>query len=175
MKHNNFKQRVLTFALAAVFAIGGLAIGVNSYAADGTGTANATVVTPIAIGANSPNLRFGSFSTTDAGQTVTIATDGTRTTTDALVLGQDTDFGAASFAVTGEGTLTYAITLPSSTVSIASGANTMNLTSFTSFPSDTGQLTDGAQTLSVGATLTTGADQTTGTYTSDFTVSVDYN
>ena len=178
MKHNNFKQRVLTLALAAVFVFG---IGVNSYAANGTGTATATVVTPIAIAASNPNLLFGSFSTSAAGQTVAIATDGARTVTGALGLGtgQNT-FGAASFAVTGEGTLTYAITLPENgVVDIITGeagvTETMAVSSFVSNPSSTGTLTDSAQTLLVGATITTVASQVSGAYTGEFTVSVEYN
>jgi len=179
MKRNNFKQRFLTLALAAVFALGSLAIGVNSYAASNTGNATATVVTPIAIAAATPDLRFGSFSTTAAGQTIAIATNGNRTLVGALGLGTlQNAFGAASFAVTGEGTLTYAITLPTEAVSISDGEatpSTMDVTSFVSDPSGTGVLTGGAQTLLVGATLTTGAAQTTGAYTGAFTVSVEYN
>jgi hypothetical protein len=181
MKHNNFKQRVLTFALAAVFAIGSGFFAVNSYAADGTGTATATVVIPIAIAASSPDLLFGSFSTTAADQTIEIATAGTRTLTGALGLGTaQNSFGAASFAVTGEGTLTYAITLPDDvTVTIETGegttGETMAVSSFVSDPTPTGTLTGGAQTLKVGATITTIDSQVTGEYTGTFDVTVEYN
>ncbi len=181
MKHNNFTQHVPTLALAVVFAFGGVAISVNSYAADGSGGAGATVVTPIAIAASSPDLRFGSFSTSAAGQTIAIAADGARTVTGALGLGTAQNaFGAASFAVTGDGTSTYAITLPANgVVDITTGtalpAETMAVSSFVSNPSGTGTLTAGAQALLVGATITTVADQVTGAYTGSFTVSVEYN
>ena len=182
MKYNNFKQRVLTLALAAVFAIGSGFFAVNSYAADGTGTANATVVTPISIGASSPNLRFGSFSTTAADQTVEIATDGARTLTGVLGLGTGQNaFGAASFAVAGEVNETYAITLPDDvTVTITTDGGgegkTMAVSSFVSNPASTGTLDgSGDQTLLVGATITTVASQVTGIYTGNFTVTVLYN
>ena len=179
MKHNNFKQRVLTLALAGVFVFGSVAIGVNSYAASATADATATVVTPIAIAAANPDLRFGSFSTTAAAQTVAIATDGDRTLVGALGLGTGQNaFGAASFAVTGEGTLTYAITLPTSAVEISDGQgtpDTMNVTNFVSNPSGTGTLTDGSQTLLVGATLTTLDSQEEGDYTGTFNTIVEYN
>jgi len=159
--------------------------GTQAFAADGTGTANATVVRPIAIANSSPHLRFGSFSTSAAGQTVAISTAGARTLTGALGVGSGQNaFGAASFAVTGEGGLTYTITLPAAPISIttgaASAAETMSVGSFVSDPTGTGTLngtggTDGSQTLLVGATLTTVANQAPGIYSGNFTVTVQYN
>ena len=144
MKHNNnFKQRVLTFALAAVFAIGGGFFAVNSYADTGTGNATATVVEPIAIANANPNLRFGSFATSGGTDTVVIAAEtGGRTLTGALEVGTGQNaFGAASFAVSGEESLTYAITLPDNgVVTIAGAGDPMAVSAFTSFPSDAGTL-----------------------------------
>jgi len=177
---NNFKQRVLTLALAAAFVLGIAGLGVNSYAADGTGTATATVVKPIAIAASNPNLRFGSFSTNAALQTVAISPAGARTLSGALGVGTGQNaFGAASFAVTGDSTLTYAITLPGTTnITIGTSilaAETMATSLFTSTPSGTGALTAGAQTLLVGATITTVAAQVAGAYAGTFIVKVEYN
>ena len=185
MKHNNFKQRVLTLALAAVFAISCGFFAVNSYAATDTGTATATVVRPISIEAVD-DLRFGSFSTTAAAQTVAIATDGARTSSGVLLLAQDIGFGAASFAVTGEGAYTYAITLPADeVVTITTGAatapETMAVSTFLSDPTGTGGVlsstagTEGTQTLLVGATITTVAEQVAGVYEGTFDVTVEYN
>lgn len=159
--------------------------GASAQAADGTGTANATVVRPIAIANSSPHLRFGSFSTTAAGQTVAISTAGARTLTGALGVGSGQNaYGAASFNVTGEGALTYTITLPASPISITTGSasaeETMSVGSFVSDPTGTGTLsgtagTAGSQTLLVGATLTTVANQVPGIYSGNFTVTVQYN
>jgi hypothetical protein len=168
-------------ALASAMVLGGIG---NAQAADGTGTANATVVRPITITASSPNLRFGSFSTSAAGETVAIAADGTRALTGALGLGTAQNaFGAASFTVGGEGGLTYAITLPTTTnITTGTGlpAETMAVSSFVSNPSGTGTLSGtagaaGTQTLLVGATITTVASQVSGIYSGAFTVTVAYN
>lgn len=168
-------------AFASLMVLGGIG---NVQAADGTGTANATVVRPITITASSPNLRFGSFSTSAAGQTVAIATDGTRTVTGALGVGTAQNaFGAASFTVGGEGALTYAITLPTTTnITTGSGAaaETMAVSSFVSNPNGTGALSGsagaaGTQTLLVGATITSVASQVAGIYSGTFTVTVAYN
>lgn len=175
---SHFKQHSLKLALLSAFAIGASATGVNSYAATANGTANATVVNPIAITAGTA-LNFGSFSTSAASQTVTIAASGgTRSNSGTLLVNSVNAPTSASFSVTGDTTLTYAITLPS-TANIAIGAGTgtsaMTVSAFTSAPSATGTLTAGAQTLTVGATVTTVADQVSGSYTGTFPVTVAYN
>jgi hypothetical protein len=176
----------LHFLAYSAIALASVLASAPARAADGTGTANATVVRPIAIGNSSPNLRFGSFSTTGAGQTVAVATDGARTLVGVLgVSNSQSAFGAASFNVSGEAGMTYAITLPT-TINITTGgggaAETMEVSSFVSNPSGTGTLSgtagsnsSGSQTLLVGATLTTVASQATGSYTGNFTVTVQYN
>ncbi len=173
-----FKRRALHAALVSTLGLACAGLGVNAYAASTSNTATATVVTPISIAAAN-TLRFGSFSTSAAAQTVTInAQTSARTNSGVLLVTSTT--GAATFNVTGDGSLTYAITLPSNgTVNITTGTQTgpetMAVSSFTSFPATTGTLTAGAQTLSVGATITTVASQVAGAYTGSFNVSVDYN
>ena len=183
-KFPKFNRCALYAALASVLTLAGTGLVSNAYAAVGTGTANATVVRPITISASNPNLRFGSFSTSAAGQTVKMDTAGTRTLSGALGVGTgQSAFGAASFAVGGEGALTYAITLPTTThITTGAGgpAETMATSLFTSNPTGTGLLsgtanTTGTQTVLVGATITTVASQATGIYTGIFSVTVDYN
>lgn len=175
---NNFKQTVLKLALVSAFVLGSAALAVNSYAATETANATATVVVPITL-TKVNDLRFGSFSTSAAGQTIVLGTDGTRIPTGLLLLGGAQNvFGAASFTVGGQGTLTYAITL-SGSVNITTGdgltGKTMAVSSFVSNPSGTGTLTAGSQTLLVGATLTTVASQVAGAYTGLFSTIVEYN
>jgi hypothetical protein len=143
-----------------------------------TATATATIVTPITI-AQASNLSFGnvSVSSTTAG-TVVLAPAGTRTATNGVTLPATAGtVEAASFTVEGESGYTYAITLPSSDVTLSSASETMTANSFTSTPSSTGTLTDGSQTIRVGATLNVSAAQAAGTYTTEtpFEVSVIYN
>ena len=140
-------------------------------------TATATIVTPISITKN-VNMSFGNIAVTSSGGTVILAPAGTRTTTGGVTLPSTTGtVTAADFTVTGNGSYTYAITLPTTvTLTRASGSETMNATSFTSTPSGTGALTAGTQNLKVGATLTVAAAQVAGVYTSgNFDVTVNYN
>jgi hypothetical protein len=143
-----------------------------------TATATAIIVTPIGI-TKTQDMNFGNVavSPTIAG-TVILAPGSTRTLTGGVTLpavaGTVTD---AEFNVVGSGVYTYVITLPSTAVTLTSGANTMTATAFTSNPSGTGTLTAGAQLLKVGATLNVGAAQVAGTYVTGtpFTVTVNYN
>lgn len=157
------------------------AFAVNANAqATATATATATIVTPISITKN-VDMNFGNIAVSAAsGGTVILAPAGTRTTGGAggvtlpAVAGTVT---AASFTVNGNGSYTYAITLPSSAVTLTGpAAATMDATAFTSTPSATGTLTGGTQNLLVGATLTVAAAQAAGVYTSgNFNVTVNYN
>lgn len=176
---STFKRRALHATLASALVLGVAGHGINSQAATTSNDATATVVAPIAIAAGT-TLRFGSFSTSAAAQTVTInATSGARTSSGVALV--TSTVGRATFNVTGEGTLTYAITLPTNgTVNITtddggSASEILAVSNFTSDPSGTGALTAGAQTLGVGATITTAASQVAGAYTGSFNVSVDYN
>ncbi len=143
-----------------------------------TATATATVITPISI-AKTADMSFGNLAVqASTGGTVVLAPAGTRTSTSGVTLpvaaGTVT---AAAFTITGSGSSTYAITLPSSvTLTRASGSETMAASSFTSNPSATGTLSSGTQNVSVGATLTVAAGQVAGTYNSgNFDVTVNYN
>ena len=145
-------------------------------------TATATVVTPIAITRTS-HMSFGNLSVqTATGGTVVLAPAGTRASTGGVTLPATTGtVSAAAFTVTGSGTYTYAITLPSSALTLThsggSGTGLMTANAFTSTPSGTGALVAGTQNITVGATLNVGAAQAAGVYTSltSFDVTVNYN
>ena len=168
---NTTKFFALTIAL--------LAITISSFAqVSATATTTATIITPIAI-SKTVDMNFGNIavSPTIAG-TVVLTPAGTRTKTGGVTLpavaGTVT---AASFNVTGLGTSTYAITLPSTITLNGTPTGTMTVNSFVSTPSGTGALTAGAQTVLVGGTLNVGAAQAAGVYTNttDMTVTVNYN
>jgi Domain of unknown function (DUF4402) len=162
------KQTSKFIALAIVL----IAFCANSFSQSATATATATIITPIAI-SKTVDMVFGNISPTAVSGTVVLSPAGARTPTNCTVAGGGAT--AASFNVTGSGTLTYAITLPGSTT-LVNGGNNMIADTFTSTPSGTGALTAGAQTLTVGATLHVGASQVAGTYVSaNFTVTVGYN
>jgi hypothetical protein len=146
--------------------------------ATASATATATIVTPISITKN-VDMNFGNVAVqASSGGTVVLTPASARSVTGGVTLpGVTGTVAAASFTVNGQGAYTYAITLPSSALTITSGANTMTVNTFTSTPSATGALTAGTQTLTVGATLNVAAGQASGVYVSGtpFDVTVNYN
>jgi hypothetical protein len=166
----------MKLAFAAIALIG---FSSSSFAqATATATATATIVTPISI-TKTVDMNFGNLAVqTATGGTVVLTPAGVRSVTGGVTM--PAVFGtvtAATFTVNGQGTYTYAITLPAAATTLTSGANTMTATTFTSNPSATGVLAAGTQTLNVGATLNVAAAQAAGLYVSGtpFSVTVNYN
>jgi len=165
-----------TTACAALFALVGLlCLTANSFSATtDTADVGAIIIAPLSI-AHTVDLDFGTMGFGVGAGTATIATNGSRTTTGSCTPvpgGQH----AASFDITGEGTNTYAITLPAGHIHLSNGATgDMEVDTFVSSPSDTGTLVAGADTLLVGATLHSTGNQEVGTYTGTFDVTVAYN
>jgi len=156
-----------------------IAFSSSSFAqATATATATATIVTPISI-VEAVNMNFGNVAVqVGTGGTVVMTPAGVRSVTGGVTLPAVAGVvTAASFTVNGQGTYTYAITLPVAATTLTSGANTMTANTFTSTPSGTGALVAGTQTLNVGATLNVAAAQAPGVYVSGvpFSVTVNYN
>lgn len=168
---------------SSFFAIVMIGFSFSSFAQAGaSATGTATIIEPITI-TNAGDLNFGNIAVVGAGTVELVPFDDSRiplggVTLPAIATGTVT---AAHFDVTGDGTSTYAITLPSTDYIITrlTGSETMTVNVFKSFPTVAagGVLTAGAQTFSVGATLNVGAAQVAGTYTNatGFDVSVNYN
>ena len=178
----NTKMSKLALAIGALVMAGG-AMAQSTGSADGT--ANANVIAPITIKAMN-TLEFGNVVST-AG-TVSVASDtGDRTNSvPALSPGANQQglVRAGTFDMTGEGTSTYAITLPAADVELAqtgTPANKMTVTAFTVSGTGvdsalkTGVLAAGVATLNVGATLNVAAAQPAGAYTGTYSVTVAYN
>ena len=161
--------------IAAVVLVAGLTATANAQVT-GTATGSANIITPIAI-TKTVDMNFGNIAVGASLGTVVLATDNTRSKTGGVTLpAVGGTVTAAQFTVTGLGTSTFSITLPT-TYSIASGANTMNIDTFTSTPSGIGTLIGGSLTIKVGATLDVAASQPAGSYTNGtgFPVVVNYN
>ncbi len=179
--HKGFRR----VALASVVALGAFSAS-NSFAAEATTSSSATVIEPIAITkAIGTDLLFGKFAP-GAGGSVTVATDGARTATGAILSSVGSAPAAAKFDVTGDNDATYGITWGGATdlIDSATTPNTMALarisdlagTGATTGEVTTGTLgTGGTQSIYLGGTLTVGASQTPGTYTGNVTVTVEYN
>ncbi|MCK2149276.1 DUF4402 domain-containing protein [Marinobacter alexandrii] len=154
------------------------------FAASATTTSTATVITPIAI-TKAADLVFGDFAA-GAGGDVTVATNGARTATGAILSTAGATPTAAKFDVTGNANSTYSIST-SAAASLSDSAttpNTMALTVFsdltgggaTTGAASSGTLSaGGTQSVYLGGTLTVGATQVAGTYTGDVTITVEYN
>ncbi|HOM62211.1 MAG TPA: DUF4402 domain-containing protein [Dysgonamonadaceae bacterium] len=172
-------MRKTVFLLASLFV---MACGIQSVkaqigSASASASANATIITPIAI-AQVADLNFGNIVAGIGAGNVTVGTDGIRTSIGDVILPTATPgtVNAAEFTVTGLANATYAITLPTSIDISTTGGEIMTVTDFTSNPDEAGKLAaDGKQTLLVGATLNVGANQPAGAYTGEFSVIVNYN
>lgn len=148
----------------------------------GSATASATIVTPISIQkVNGGDLNFGNIAAGESNGIIILGTDGTRRIEGGVSLPSTLgNISPAEFMITGEGSYSFSITLPSSPITLTNtnGTNeTMMVDSFISSPQATGNLTEGKQMLKVGANLHVAANQAPGIYMSDtpFIVTVNYN
>jgi hypothetical protein len=170
-----FKTLLSAGVIAGTVASAGAAFAGTQNSASTTASAGARIITPISI-TKTTDLNFGDVVAGSSAGSVVLTTAAARSSTGGTTLGNGTGVAAAAFTVAGQASSTYAITLPASTVSITSGANSMTVDNFTSNPAGTGTLsTGGSQALAVGGTLNVGASQATGSYTGTFTVTVNYN
>ena len=147
--------------------------------AQATAAANTmvTIVTPIGI-TKSVDMVFGNIATTTASGTVVLGTDGTRTPIGGVTLPNSAGtVTAASFSVTGSGSYTYTISLPSSPIVLSGATAGVTVGGFVSNPASTGALSTGTQTINVGATLNIPASTAADTYknTSGLHITVNYN
>ena len=154
--------------LAAAVAVTS-ALSFSALAATATGTANATVLTPITIAAGTA-LNFGTLAGNASGGTVVVTAAGARSTTGTVVVTGGT-FAAGTFTVTGTGSSTFAVTYPVS-FNVVSGSDTMAVVVT---GAATGTLSGGTVSLPVGGTLTVGGNQAAGSYTGNYTMTVEYN
>lgn len=169
-------------ALVSVVALGAFGAS-NSFAADGTTSSTATVIEPIAV-TKTVDLVFGKFAP-GGGGAVTVATDGTRTTTGPILSNSGATPTAAKFDVSGDNDSTYSIAW-SGAIELSDSVSTETMaleriSDLTAGGATTGEASTGtldgtgAQSVYLGGTLTVGAAQAAGTYTGDVTVTVEYN
>jgi hypothetical protein len=127
----------------------------------------------ITIDRNSP-LGFGSLVSTTTGS-VTVSPDGGRWASGGTTMGSSAGASPASFSVSGEPGLVFAVILPSS-ATLSSDTSSMTIDAFTSSPDGTGVLdASGQREVRVGATLHVVGQQPAGAYSGTFGVTVAYN
>lgn len=145
-----------------------------------TATANALLIVPISI-AHNADLNFGTIGASATAGTVTIAPNGTQSSSTGLKIITGAK-SAAAFTVTGEIAAGFSITIPTALPYTLTGdgtsPTTMDITAFTISPASGATIGSGGTTsVTVGATLAVNANQKSGTYTNatPFTVTVNYN
>ena len=173
--------KILTTATVTAIAIFGTTTVSHAQAtATAQADAHATIVTPITI-VKVNDLEFGNIAVGASSGSVDLDPNGgARTPSGGVTLpAVPGTVNPASFTVSGQAGYIYGITLPS-TITIASGANSMTITNINSYPTVAagGQLgSGGTETLFVGGTLGVAASQAAGTYSTaaTFPVTVVYN
>lgn len=164
-----------------LIALAAFAAPLPAFAAPGgtatmSGTASATLITPISIVATAP-LSFGMMARPTAAGTVTVSTAGTVSTSGGMVGNTSIAQGssgpqAGKFRVSGEPGRQFFVTLPAAATVSRSGSS-MTITLFT-----VGALTGspvGTLDIAVGGTLAVGASQPIGTYNGSYQVTASYN
>jgi hypothetical protein len=172
-------RKLLTVLMAtAVLGFGGYTL--NASAASVTGNGTAVIYTTLSI-VQDTTMDFGEIAPAAAGDTVTLDTaDGvTAGSVDTFLTGVA---ASGQFTVTGEGGLTYAITLPGSfTLTHTNTVNTMTVNALATsvvsprtIPGALGSAPNTTDTFTVGADLTVSAGQLPGTYSGTYAMQVDY-
>ncbi len=143
-----------------------------------TASTTAVLVTPISI-SKTTDMHFGTVASSGTAGTVVLDyADGRTTTGGASLPSGSTTQKTAVFAVTGEGTSGFSISIPSSPITLTgSVSGSMTVSTFLCDLGASSTLVGGSKTLKVKATLNVGAGQVAGTYTnaSDLFVTVNYN
>lgn len=175
--------------IGMLIILGGLAQASKAQtSAEETTNAGAVLIVAMTLSETSP-LHFGSnVLTTTAGGTIVLPSNSTtRTYTGGVAASAATPVATnAAYDVTGTALETYALTLPASVTvthtSVATGVNTMEITSMTARFNGAGAdattsalSADGTDSFTLGGTLTVGANQVGGVYAGTFDVSIDYN
>jgi hypothetical protein len=140
-----------------------------AHAATATGSATATIVTPIAIThVSGATLDFGTFDA-GTGGSVSVTQGGVGSVGGGVLFVSGNANSADAFDVTGEGSRAFNISTTGGTVS--NGSATM---AFTTSSPTTGTLSSGAASFNVGGSLTVAAGQAIGTYTGSYSATVVY-
>ncbi len=143
-------------------------------AATATGTADVTVLEPLAIATGTNSMDFGEVAgDADNGTTVSLSPGGVVTAgAGATAAGTPS---AGDFDVTGESNLFYGISLPVSILLSGGGGADMTVDNFSSDAIANPQLSAaGTDSFSVGAVLNINANQGAGAYNGSYDITVNY-
>lgn len=147
----------------------------DAQAATTSSTVEVNIVSTVNLVAKT-GIVFGDISVSSIPGTVTISTDGARTTTGGATVNSNTSGTPAQFEASGDPNALYSITLPDSIILTSEAGDSMTVDNFSSTPETGGQLdSSGRQDLNVGATLNVGSFQAFGAYRGLMSTTVEYN
>lgn len=167
------KMKIKFYAMA-ILAIA-FATNVNAQAT-ATASTTAVLVTPISI-SKTVDMNFGTVAASATAGTVVLDTANTRTITGGASLHGGTPT-AAVFTVTGAANTGFAITIPTTDITLTDGAShNLILNSLVTLGASSTLDATGSKDIKVGGTLSLPANAVAGTYTnaSDLFVTVNYN
>ncbi len=164
--------------IASAIAVIGFATTSNAQAT-ATASTTAVLVTPISI-VKTTDMHFGTVAASGTAGSVVLGWTNGRIPYGGVTLpavGTPLE-KTAVFTVTGEGTSSFSIAVPTSSISLSDGGSaSMTVSDFTVEGGTPSSLVSGTKVVKVGATLNVKAAQTAGTYTnaSGLFVTVNYN
>lgn len=166
---NSIRKSAVGAAIVAAFGISSMAHA----AATETATAEVEILSALTLAVqNGSTLDFGQIAVNGAGTaTLNPATDAVTCSANLVCVGTPS---AVDFDVTGTADASVGITLPSSSVSLGNGTDTITLQNFTSDVASV-TLTAGSASFAVGGQLAIAAGISSGVYTGQFDVTVEYN
>lgn len=168
-------KQIFVFATIVCISLSAIWSQHEAEAATTTSTVEANIVSTINLVAQS-GIVFGDISSSSIPGTVTIGTDGSRTTTGGATVNSNTAGSPSQFEVSGNPNAFYNITLPTSVVITSAAGNRMTVNNFSSIPTVSGQIDPGGkQKLNVGATLNVGSFQPFGAYSGVMATTIEYN
>ena len=168
-------KQVVLFAVATCISLLTISSLPDVKAATTTNTVEANIVSTINLVAQN-GIVFGDISASSSPGTVTIGTDGSRTTTGGASVNTNTTGTPALYQVSGDPNAFYSITLPDSIELTSAAGNKMTVSNFNSIPANNGQLdSSGQQNMNIGATLGIGSFQPFGAYSGVMNTTIEYH
>jgi len=168
-------KQMIVYATVACLSVSTILCLRDAVAATTTSTVDANIISTINLVAQN-GIVFGDIASSSSPGTVTIGTNGSRTTTGGATVNTNTAGTPAKFEASGDPNAYYIVTLPDSVTITSSAGDSMTVSNFSSNPAINGQLdAGGRQDLYIGATLNVGSFQAFGAYSGIMSTTIEYN
>lgn len=172
----SINKKLITASIAGLLSIGGFALNANA-ASSISGNASAVIAGALDITETTP-LNFGGIVQNAAGGTVVVPANGGAVSYTGSITAADAGATRGVFAVTGDNSATYAVSLPTSfTIDDGIVTDTMTVDTITTDSLSGTNTLDGTgnDDVYVGGTLNVVGTEANNAYSGTFTISVSYN